>query len=258
MSILCGMTLNLAFAAGGCDLPTTATATLLKRRLAGAADFTGSLVDAALLAGALAALLATFFTAAFLAGVFFGGAGVAAVVLAGASFFAATFFTATFLAAAFLATGAFLPAAAVLVVVFFLALGLLSMVLATFFFAAALLAGAFLDGDLATGFVAAADFVASAGFAAFAVFLAALLPDAGSGVFLDVLATFVADFFTATSHLSCFDSLVTGKRAVIPCPSTRSNYARTMPQVFYPLGAGPEAIASAGQGGDSLHSTFRA
>ena len=115
---------------------------------------------------------------------------------AGAAFFATTFFVTAFLATTFFATAFFataFPAAAFFVATagcaaFFTAADRETVFFATTFFATAFFATAFLAG---------------------ATFLAAF-------------AAFFAGFFAATGGLS-FSSHVMGKRAVIPCPATRSN-----------------------------------
>jgi len=179
----------------------------------------GDVVGAVLLAGRAAGFLTTpglatcFAATGLLAGVAFFTADLAVAFLAtallevglleagffAAGFFATGFFAAGFLAATFLATGFFAGTALFAAGFFF-----------TVFFTAGFLATAFLAaGFLLAGFLPAG-------------FLAATFFAAGLTIFLMALTAFLMSFLTATGGLS-FCSLVTGKRAVIPCPDTCGN-----------------------------------
>src|SRR5690606_18477922 len=83
----------------------------------------------------------------------------------------------------------------------------------------------------ATGFLATALRAAAAGLATAGFFAAAPLA-AGLTVFLVALLAFLAVFLAATVGVSFFHSLVTGKRAVIPCPDTCSNRSGKRPLKF--------------------------
>lgn len=186
--------------------------------VAGGAFFaTGSLTgaplpDACLPVGLAPGLLAACGAAAFPAGALPTTVAVPAAFLPTAALGAA-FLTIAFLTAAFLtagcATAVFLAAGRVGVVLF-------AGALLAFFATAFLAAGAF-------GALAGADFFAATFFTAAlpaaAVFFAAGL---ATGFLVEGLAVFLAVFLTATGGFS-FSSLVTGKRAVIPCQRTCGN-----------------------------------
>lgn len=140
--------------------------------------------------------------AAFLTAVFFVAAVLATAFLT-AAFFTTAFLTTAFLTAAFLAAGRLGIA--------FPAGGLLA------FFARALRATGAFEALTGADFFVAPFFTAA--FLAAAVFFTAGL---ATGFFVEDLAFFFAVFLTATGG-SSFSSLVTGKRAVIPCQRTCGN-----------------------------------
>lgn len=201
----------LAAACGAGVLPATGLA-------AGAAFFaTGALTGTGLPAacfpvGFAPGLLAVWRAAAFPAGALPMTVAVPAAfpptAALGAAFLTVAFLTAAFVTTVFLTTA-------------FLAAGRVGIA----FFAGALLA------FFATAFLAAGAFEALAGgdFFAATFFTAALPAAAGffapglaTGFFVEGMAVFFAVFLTATVGFS-FSSLVTGKRAVIPCQRTCGN-----------------------------------